>query len=218
MGKLETREAALSTLHANPWNPNKMTDRTFEAERESIAKFGFIDPITVRQHPELKDQYQIIDGEHRSRAALELGMTDVPIAIIHDLSDGEAKKLTIILNETRGSANTLELAVLLSDIAETDTNLIEALPYDETQLSNLLEISKFEMPDYGDGEAPAGSMSADGAEGWEILPMRVPASIAKLFSSCSEAIKAEHELKDQSDQAIANGQILEALCAAYLAS
>lgn len=218
MGKLESKDAPLSALHPNPWNPNKMAARTFEAERESIAKFGFIDPITVRPHPELKDQYQIIDGEHRSRAAQELGMTDVPIAIIHDLGDAEAKKLTIVLNETRGSANTLELAVLLADIAETDANLIEALPYDDTQLANLLEIAKFEMPDYGDGEAPQPPGAADGAEGWEIVPMRVPASIAKLFSQCADAIKAEHDLSDQSDDAIANGQILEALCAAYLAS
>lgn len=218
MGKLESKTAPLSALHPNPWNPNKMADRTFEAERESIAKFGFIDPVTVRAHPELSDQYQIIDGEHRTRAAIELGMTDVPISIIHDLGDAAAKKLTIVLNETRGSANTLELAVLLADIAETDTNLIEALPYDATQLDNLLEIAKFEMPDYGDGDVSPGSTTADGAEGWEILPMRVPASIAKLFAQCADAIKAEHDLSDQSDDAIGNGQILEALCAAYLAS
>jgi len=215
MAKLETREAPLSSLHANPWNPNRMADRTYKAERESIAKFGFIDPITVRPHPELKDQFQIIDGEHRSRAAIELGLTDVPIAIIHGLGDAEAKKLTVVLNETRGSADTLELATLLADIALTDENLIEGLPYDETQLANLLEIAKFEMPDYGDGDPPP---AAEGAEGWEIVPMRVPASIAKLFKQCAEAIKAEHELSDQSDEAIANGQILEALCAAYLAS
>ena len=172
----------------------------------------------MRAHPDLSDQYQIIDGEHRTRAALELGMTDVPISIIHDLGDSAAKKLTIVLNETRGSANTLELAVLLADIAETDTNLIEALPYDSTQLDNLLEIAKFEMPDYGDGDVSPGSTTADGAEGWEIVPMRVPASIAKLFAQCADAIKAEHDLSDQSDDAIANGQILEALCAAYLAS
>ena len=216
MAKLTTHEVAVEHLHPNPWNPNRMAARTFEAERESIAKFGFIDPVTARPHPDLTGQYQIIDGEHRWRAATELGYQTVPVVVL-ELGDPEAKKLTVVLNETRGSANTVDLAVLLADVGKHDANLIEALPYDDAQLANLLAIADLELPDYGDGESISDGTSSDANEGWSVVPVRVPVSVAKVFAQCCERIIIEAELGEQSDDAIRNGQVLEYLCAGYLA-
>ena len=216
MAKLTTQEVAVEHLHPNPWNPNRMTARTFEAERESIGKFGFIDPVTARPHPDLTGQYQIIDGEHRWRAATELGFEAVPVVVL-ELGDPEAKKLTVVLNETRGSANTVDLAVLLADVGEHDANLIEALPYDEAQLTNLLAIADLELPDYGDGTSISDGTGSGDADGWSVVPVRVPDGVALVFSECCERIGKEAELGAQSDDAIRNGQVLEYLCATYLA-
>ncbi len=67
--KIQTVE--VGKLHPNPWNPNRQDARTFEAERESIRNYGFIDPVTVREHPTINGEFEIIDGEHRWRAATE---------------------------------------------------------------------------------------------------------------------------------------------------
>ena len=44
--------------------------------RASIHRFGFVDPVTVRR---LGTTYQVIDGEHRWRIALELQLEAIPV-------------------------------------------------------------------------------------------------------------------------------------------
>jgi len=50
----------------------------------SIREFGFVDPITVRT---VDGRYQIIDGEHRWRAAKDEGITTVPIVDLGEQFD-----------------------------------------------------------------------------------------------------------------------------------
>jgi ParB/RepB/Spo0J family partition protein len=57
----------LDWLTPNPWNPNQMDDEQYGKALNSIREFGFVDPVTVRELG--NDTYQIIDGEHRWRAA-----------------------------------------------------------------------------------------------------------------------------------------------------
>lgn len=87
-----------SKLHPNPWNPNKTKPRQQAAIAESLAAYGQVLELVVRPHPTLPGEYQIIDGEHRYNE-----LTDTVYAtVLHDFKDADAKKLTIILNETNG--------------------------------------------------------------------------------------------------------------------
>ena len=72
-----------------------MTAFMYAKAIESITDFGFIDPITCTS------DYTIIDGEHRWRAARDLGFTDVPVSVLDGLSEPEYRKLTIVLNGTK---------------------------------------------------------------------------------------------------------------------
>ena len=62
----------------NPWNPNRMTTEMYAKALESISEFGMIDPLLCR---EMGDHYQIIDGEHRYRAACDLGHVEFAHAV-----------------------------------------------------------------------------------------------------------------------------------------
>lgn len=212
---LTVRTVPVDKLHPNPWNPNAMNDRTYQAEKESIGRFGFVDPVTVRPHPELPDAFQIIDGEHRVRAAGELGMGELPIVTL-DLGDAEAKKLTVVLNETRGEADTLDLARLLADIARTDPNVGEALPYSPEHLSALLEMADLEMPDYGNGSLDGGG-DEDDEDKWRTLTLRVPAPVEELFRQAEARVAESAGAELHPDPAIRGGQVVEALLADYLA-
>ena len=214
MGLKQTTSSP-TKLHPNPWNPNKMSDHVFNAERESIGRFGFIDPITVRKHPELDDAYQIIDGEHRWRVATELKLKSIPICVI-DVSDVEAKKLTIILNETRGEADAVDLGTLLAEIQADDDNLMEALPYTESQLENLISLAELDIPDYEAGEEPVRVKVEDPNEEWHTINMRVPKLVQTVFEQARDAINDELDGNLHKDAEIANGQALEILCAHYL--
>lgn len=153
---LDVRTVPLSSIHPNPWNPNVQDERTYEAERESIRTYGFLDPITVRPHPTLagelvatggdgfsETEWQTIDGEHRGKAAGDEGYIDVSINSIGPVDDATAQKLTIILNETRGDADVSLLGSLLSGLAtqfDTIEELANALPYTGAELDHLLAI------------------------------------------------------------------------------
>lgn len=153
--ELEVSLLEMDKVTPNPWNPNVQTDRQYEAEIESISANGFLAPILVRKDGE---GYQIIDGEHRLRALKEIkakgieGKRNVPDlvksgsipAIVIDVDDANAKKLTIIMNETRGRADFAKLGALLSEIkVELPDDIGLGLPYTDTQLNELMEIATF---------------------------------------------------------------------------
>lgn len=137
-------------LHPNPWNPNKMIERAEAALQESVKEFGQVGEILVRPHPEIEGEYQIIDGEHRFSVLPE----SVFCNVIHDLPDTQAKKLTLIMNETRGQNDKIALSQLLTDL-ETDLGLEDlqtGLPFELSELNDLIELGKFDWDSYGSGD------------------------------------------------------------------
>ena len=60
---------------------------------QSIAQHGILEPLLVR--PLNTDQYELVAGERRYRAALKLGLPEVPV-VIRQLNDEEALQLALI--------------------------------------------------------------------------------------------------------------------------
>src|SRR5690606_18457558 len=121
-GKEERAE--LHKVFPNPWNFNKMDDFTFEKQKHSLATFALSAPIVVREMRteraeevgEGERAYEIIDGEHRWRAAQELGWTEIAVWNLGDIDDATSKQLSIIFNELGGRADIDDLAILMQDI------------------------------------------------------------------------------------------------------
>lgn len=149
----------------NDWNPNKQNERAFAAEIESITDNGFVQPVTVRKHPSQKGKYQIIDGYHRWLALQKIfadkSLQTAPLknivvtqqvpCVVIDVTDAQAKKLTIILNETRGRAELGELGILLESIqVDFGDDLIRGLPYSQGQLDDLLSLAEFDWDNLED--------------------------------------------------------------------
>ena len=136
---LKVHDWDITQIYPNSWNPNMTSKRVDEAIRESIGTYGMVDPITCRRHPELDGALQIIDGEHRLEACKEMGFKTVPVVVL-DINDANAKKLTIIANETRGRAEKTSLSQLVAEIAEEldADQLMLGLPYYEDELENMI--------------------------------------------------------------------------------
>lgn len=124
----------------NPWNPNEMDAETFQKECRSIKDNGFVDPLTVRP---LGDRWQIIDGEHRWRAAMKEGYLVLPAINLGNISDQRARKLTLIFNELRGRPAPDKLAELVRELARTEAldALAQQLPLNEDELKSLVQVS-----------------------------------------------------------------------------
>jgi ParB family chromosome partitioning protein len=71
---------------------------------QSIKKEGMLTPLLLRP---LGDKYELVAGERRYRAALELGLTEVPVTI-KILTDEQALSLALIENLQREDLNPIE--------------------------------------------------------------------------------------------------------------
>lgn len=186
----------LAVIHPNPWNPNAMGERTYEAARESIKLFGFLIPIIVRTASE---GYEIIDGEHRWKAAGDEGLTRVPTIIVDGFSDAEVKKLTLSLN-MHGDADVVPLGKLLAELALTMDTLDElrvALPYGDSELEELVKIGQIEWGSFpGDGQAAVEDFLTNGVaaqrDGKTLVALYFDAAQTERYNTFIEMLSREH--------------------------
>lgn len=94
MQKLKIEYMYVGDLTPYENNAKLHPDEQIEQIKESIEKFGFNDPIAIWG----KDNI-IIEGHGRLQAAKELGIDQVPIVRLDDLSDEERKAYTLVHNK-----------------------------------------------------------------------------------------------------------------------
>lgn len=82
------------------FNPTKMQHLI-----ESIKKYGILEPLIVR--PLSYQDYELVAGERRYRAAKEVGLLEVPV-IVRDLNDKEAFELALLENLQRDDLNPID--------------------------------------------------------------------------------------------------------------
>lgn len=127
----------IKSIIPNTWNPNIMDSQTYSALRESFTEFGDIDPILVR---DMGDKYQIIDGEHRYKIAREMGIDKIQ-SIVVEVSDTQAKRLTQIMNRTKGKDDPDKLMNLLDSLLQelSEDEVVQGLPYTPDDLASLID-------------------------------------------------------------------------------
>ena len=114
---LKIIQVPIKDLSPALYNPRKWSKEAIGQLKESITKFGLIDPIIVNKH---KGRENIIIGGHfRVHIAKDLGIKEVPVYYI-DLNEKQEKELNLRLNKATG---------------EWDWNLLAE--FDETFLSDV---------------------------------------------------------------------------------
>jgi ParB-like chromosome segregation protein Spo0J len=76
-------------------NPNVQSKRQFKALKESIKRYGFVVPIITNR------DLLVADGEHRLKAAKELGMKQVSVVKL-PVNDVDRRLLRQVMNKIRG--------------------------------------------------------------------------------------------------------------------
>lgn len=101
----ELRDVPVGACLANEWNANKMDDETFVVLVEEIRTNGFLDPIEVVALE--GEQYRIIGGEHRHKAAARLEMETIPARVLvgDRWDDGDLQKFRTMRANDQSVAN-----------------------------------------------------------------------------------------------------------------
>ncbi len=131
----EQRMVSIAQIKSSPLNPRKdFRDDELMELSESIRTKGLVQPIIVRPSAGGANEYEIVAGERRWRAALKAQIHTVPV-IIRDLTDKEVLELAIIENVQRQDLNAIEEAAGYRD-------LIERFEYSQEQVSEIIGKSR----------------------------------------------------------------------------
>ena len=146
-------EGSLQTLSISDLKPGKyqprsiMQEEALHALSQSILKQGVMQPIIVR--PIGNNQYEIIAGERRWRAAKLANLNEVPV-IIKNIPDESALAMALIENIQREDLNPLEEAVgikrLIDEFNMTHEEAADAVGKSRVTVSNLLRLLTLTKP------------------------------------------------------------------------
>lgn len=131
----------LNKIKNNAEQPRKSFDNEKIAElAESIKHHGIIQPLILMKK---NDDYVIIAGERRWRAAKMVGLKEVP-AIIMDLTDKEVLEISLIENIQRQDLNPIEEALaykkLIDNFKFTQEELSKRIGKSRTAITNCMRL------------------------------------------------------------------------------
>jgi len=134
-------ELDIDSVIANPIQPRKEFDKDgIDELASSIRENGVISPIVVRQ---IDGKYEIIAGERRYRASKQVGLERIP-AIVREMSDREAFKVSLIENLQREDLNPIEEAEAYHTLSQqfelTHQAIAESIGKDRTTVTNMLRL------------------------------------------------------------------------------
>jgi ParB family chromosome partitioning protein len=156
------RRVPIEFLKPNPRNPRRVfADAELDELAASIRERGIIQPILVRTSRGHVDQYEIIAGERRWRAAQRAGLHDVPIVLL-EVGDREALELAIIENVQRTDLNPLEEAAgyqaLADEFHHAQDAIAKIVGKSRSHVANTLRLLK--LPDAVKAYINEGKLSA----------------------------------------------------------
>ncbi len=129
-------------IKGNKEQPRKVfTDEQLLSLSTSITEKGILQPITVRRSG--KENFEIIAGERRWRAAQLAGLQEVPI-IIKEVDDETSLELALIENIQREDLNPVEEAEayfhLIKKYKMTQQQLAEKIGKERATVANVLRL------------------------------------------------------------------------------
>ncbi len=108
----------ISEVEPRSDQPRKtFSHESLEQLADSVAQFGVLQPIIVRESRLLSGTYEIIAGERRWRAAKMAGLSEIP-AVILDGDDLKAAQVAVIENVQREDLNPVEEALAYDALIE----------------------------------------------------------------------------------------------------
>ncbi|CDZ63122.1 ParB/RepB/Spo0J family partition protein [Neorhizobium galegae] len=198
------RMVPIEHVSRNPKNPRRSFDEgELQDLASSIRQHGIVQPVVVR--PRGADQFEIIAGERRWRAAQLAGLVEIPV-IVRDVDDRTALEIAIVENVQRSDLNPLEEALgydqLIAEHGYTQNDLGEIIGKSRSHVANSLRLLK--LPEPVREMLAGGSLSAGHARA--LITTSDPVSLARTIIAKGMSVRdaeklAQNDIKAQSEPA-----------------
>ena len=137
------RLVPIDRVDPNPEQPRQVMGDLSEL-MASIAEKGVIEPLVVRQRG---NRYQIVAGERRYQAAVQLGLRELPV-VIREVDDTEMVEVALVENIQRKDLGPFEEAEALASLSDrcgyTHEDLAKRLGKSRTSITESLSLA--DMP------------------------------------------------------------------------
>lgn len=136
---MDIQKRKIGELKPAEYNPRKALtpeDAEWQKIKNSIEKFGYIDPIIINADG------TIIGGHQRYSVLSELGYEEIDVVVL-DLNKEDEKALNIALNKISGEWDELKLKDLLLELDLGDYD-ISITGFDNNDLESLVELFEVE--------------------------------------------------------------------------
>ena len=148
--KIKIEHVAIDTLKAADYNPRKWDKESADALKESITKFGLVDPLLVNSAP--KRSGIVIGGHFRLSVIKELGFKEVPVIYINIPDIEKEKELNIRLNKNTGEFD-------WNLLAKFDETFLSSIGFSSEDLDDIFAIE--ETPEQFDLEKELAKLNID---------------------------------------------------------
>ena len=143
-GDQEGRRLPVAKLHPGKYQPRRsMTEEDLKDLAQSIKELGILQPILVREHPDIAGDYEIIAGERRWRAAQLAQLHEVPV-LVKILSNKETLEAALVENLQREDLSAIEeangLQRLMDEFGHTQEALARAVGKSRSHVANMLRL------------------------------------------------------------------------------
>ena len=173
------RRVPVEFLKPNTRNPRRaFADADLDELAASIRERGIIQPILARTVRGAMDQFEIIAGERRWRAAQRAGLHDVPIIVL-EVDDRQSLELAIIENVQRSDLNALEEAggyqALADEFKYSQDEIAKIVGKSRSHVTNTLRLMR--LPEGVQNYIRSGKLSAGHARA--LIGQPDPEALAK---------------------------------------
>lgn len=132
-------------IQPNPYQPRKtFNEASIEELSRSVKEHGIVQPLVVTRAGE--NRYKLIAGERRFRAARKAGLTNVPVVVKDDMSEGHALEIALIENIQREDLNPIEEALAYHQLHEefglTQEEISKRVGKERSTVANFLRLLK----------------------------------------------------------------------------
>ncbi len=138
----------VDVIGSNPYQP-RMNFEPFALEelKRSILSNGLIQPITVRRTAD--GHYQLISGERRLKACVDIGYRDIPAYIIKVDKEETMLAMALIENIQREKLNPIEIGSaykrLMEECSLTQEEIADQVGKDRSTIANSIRLLKLPM-------------------------------------------------------------------------
>jgi ParB family chromosome partitioning protein len=139
------REVPIGSIKPNPRQPRVNFDEdTMSSLAASIKELGILQPVLVRQiGGEAADDFELIAGERRWRAARRAGLQTIPV-LVQTSSETESLEQALVENLHRQDLNALEEAAayqqLIEEFGHTHDQVATRVGKSRTSVTNTLRL------------------------------------------------------------------------------